>query len=55
MYPHDELFLLIGADQANLFHKWQNPDEIAALAYSFSFIDVREVILTKVTLIRTRC
>lgn len=32
MYPHDELFLLIGADQANLFHKWQNPDEIAALA-----------------------
>ncbi len=31
-YPEDELFLLIGADQANLFHKWQKPEEIAALA-----------------------
>lgn len=31
-YPNDELYLLIGADQANLFHKWKNPSEIAALA-----------------------
>lgn len=32
LYPHDELYLLIGADQANEFHRWLNPHEIIKLA-----------------------
>lgn len=30
--PHDELYLLLGADQATVFDKWMNPDEIASTA-----------------------
>ena len=29
-YPHDKLFFLIGQDQANAFHEWAHPEEIAA-------------------------
>ncbi len=32
MYPEDELFLLLGEDQASVFDKWANPDEIARKA-----------------------
>lgn len=32
MYPDDELFLLIGADQAAVFDKWSKPDLISSLA-----------------------
>ena len=28
-YPNDKLYFLIGQDQANLFDRWSNPDEIA--------------------------
>ncbi len=31
-YPNHQLYLLIGADQANQFDKWQNPAEIASCA-----------------------
>ncbi len=31
-YPSDELFLLLGEDQAMVFDKWMNPDEISAKA-----------------------
>ena len=30
-YPNDKLFLLIGTDQVNAFHKWKSADEIADL------------------------
>ena len=30
-YPKDNLFLLIGADQVNEFHRWKSADEIAEL------------------------
>ena len=32
LYPADELYLLLGEDQAQVFDKWMNPDEIAAKA-----------------------
>lgn len=32
LYPQDDLFLLIGADQAEVFEKWNNPEGITALA-----------------------
>lgn len=32
MYPEDKLFLLIGGDQVDSFHKWKDADEIAKLA-----------------------
>ena len=32
IYPNDCLYLLIGRDQVNSFHKWKNADEIAKLA-----------------------
>ena len=31
-YPEDKLFLLIGTDQVNSFHKWKEADRIADLA-----------------------
>lgn len=31
-YPDDELFLLIGSDQVNEFHRWKDAEEIARLA-----------------------
>lgn len=31
-YPKDELYLLLGEDQASVFDKWANPDEIASNA-----------------------
>ena len=31
-YPDKKIYLLIGADEANLFYKWKEPDEIARLA-----------------------
>lgn len=30
-YPNDKLYLLIGTDQVNEFHKWKSADEIARL------------------------
>ncbi len=30
-YPNDKLFLLIGTDQVNAFHRWKSADEIADL------------------------
>ena len=30
-YPNDNLYLLIGTDQVNAFHKWKSADEIADL------------------------
>ena len=30
-YPSDNLFLLIGTDQVNEFHRWKNADEIAKM------------------------
>lgn len=32
LYPKDNLYFLIGADQVNEFHRWKEPDEIASLA-----------------------
>lgn len=32
IYPNDNLFFLIGADQVNEFHRWKEADEIASLA-----------------------
>ena len=31
-YPNDNLYFLMGADQARSFHKWQEADELARLA-----------------------
>jgi len=36
-YPKDRLFLLIGQDQANSFHLWKNPEEIADSAQIIYF------------------
>ena len=32
VYPNDELYLLIGADQVNKFHDWKSASEIASIA-----------------------
>lgn len=31
LFPEDNFYFLIGYDQANLFHKWKDPDEISKL------------------------
>jgi len=32
LFPNDEIYYLIGSDQANLFHEWKEADQLAALA-----------------------
>ena len=37
LYPEDNLYLLIGTDQVNSFHKWKEAEEISKLAHIIFF------------------